>query len=218
MIGLDSYSRQVFTYLYQSLNRLPIWSSQNCSMFPLAFVAGWLQGHWWGFISRNYVVWPTFFLMNVFIALKGSHFWFYIFSPNVSYNLYQCYVLSRLLFGLQTMFLLKKHINVLTDFHLDTLRKLQALPEGTSSAAVLLLLGALLLEAELNKRHLSLLYSCFKFGNSKLVLLAKRQFQFYDSEGWSFFTRVKHILAKYELPDIDYMWYEHFKRSVENQN
>ena len=29
-----------------------------------------------GFINRNYVVWPTFFLMNVFIALKGSHFWF----------------------------------------------------------------------------------------------------------------------------------------------
>ena len=45
-------------------------------MFPLAFVAEWLQGHWWGFISRNYVVWPTFLLMNVFIALKGSHFWF----------------------------------------------------------------------------------------------------------------------------------------------
>ena len=36
----------------------------------------WLQGHWWGFISRNYVVWPTFLLMNIFIALKGSHFWF----------------------------------------------------------------------------------------------------------------------------------------------
>ena len=84
MNGLDSYSRQMF-YLfgphfdsYQSLNRLPIWNSQNCSMFPLAFVAGWLEGHWWGFISRNYVVWPTSFLMNVFIALKGSHFWFYI--------------------------------------------------------------------------------------------------------------------------------------------
>ena len=44
-------------------------------MFPLAFVAQSLQGHWWGFISRNYVVWPIFFLMNVFIALKGTHFW-----------------------------------------------------------------------------------------------------------------------------------------------
>ena len=31
---------------------------------------------WWGFICRNYVVWPTFLLMNVFITLKGSHFWF----------------------------------------------------------------------------------------------------------------------------------------------
>ena len=68
-------------YLYfgsaiTSLNRLPIWNSQNCSMFSLAFVAGLLQGHWWGFISRNYVVWPIFLLMNVFIALKGSHLWF----------------------------------------------------------------------------------------------------------------------------------------------
>ena len=52
-------------------------------MFPLAFVAGWLQGHWWGFISRNYVVWPTFILMNVFIALKGSHFWFLFESGNM---------------------------------------------------------------------------------------------------------------------------------------
>ena len=62
--------------LYQSLNRLPIWNSPNCSMFHLAFVAGSLQGHWWGFISRNYVVWPIFFLINVFIALKGTHFLF----------------------------------------------------------------------------------------------------------------------------------------------
>ena len=52
-------------------------------MFPLAFVAGWLQGHWWGFISRNYVVWPTFLLMNVFIALKGSHFWFLFVSSKI---------------------------------------------------------------------------------------------------------------------------------------
>ena len=47
----------------------------------MAFVARSLQGLWWGFISRNYVVWPTFFLMNVFIALKGSHFWF-LFESN----------------------------------------------------------------------------------------------------------------------------------------
>ena len=46
--------------------------------------AGWLQGHWWGFISRNYVVWPTFLLMNVFIALKGSHFWFLLYFSSTA--------------------------------------------------------------------------------------------------------------------------------------
>ena len=70
------YLDPILIYISRCLNRLPVWNSQNCSMFPLAFVARWLQGHWWGFISRNYVVWPTFLLMNVFIALKGSHFWF----------------------------------------------------------------------------------------------------------------------------------------------
>ena len=55
-------------------------------MFPLALIAGWLQGHWWGFISRNYVVWPTFLLMNVFIALKGSHFWFFYTLQNTFLN------------------------------------------------------------------------------------------------------------------------------------
>ena len=43
-------------------------------------LAGWLQGHWWGFIGRNHVVRPTFFLMNVFIALKGSQTEFYLTS------------------------------------------------------------------------------------------------------------------------------------------
>ena len=47
-------------------------------MFPLTSAAGSLQGHWWGLISRNYEVWPTFSLMNVFIALKGTHFLIFI--------------------------------------------------------------------------------------------------------------------------------------------
>ena len=81
MIGLDSYSRQVFIYLDPILIYISLWIDclfeiRKTAVFPLAFIAWWLQGHWWGFISRNYVVWPTFFLMNVFIALKGSHFWF----------------------------------------------------------------------------------------------------------------------------------------------
>ena len=47
-------------------------------------------------------------------------------NPKVSYKLYQCYALPKFLFGLETIFLLKKHLKLLNDFHLDTLRKLQA--------------------------------------------------------------------------------------------
>ena len=81
MIGLDSYSRQGFIYLDPILIYISLWIDclfeiRKIAVFPLAFIGGWLQGHWWGFISRNYVVWLTFLLMNVFIGLKGSHFWF----------------------------------------------------------------------------------------------------------------------------------------------
>ena len=84
MIGLDWYSKQVFIYLDPILIYISLWIDclfeiRKIAVFPLAFIAGWLQGHWWGFISRNYVVWPTFVLMNAFIALKGSHFWFLFF-------------------------------------------------------------------------------------------------------------------------------------------
>ena len=73
--GIWLYQFLIIAYLF-TLNLLPILNTNNCSVCPLAFVAGSLQGHWWGFISRNYVIWPIFFLMNVFIALKGTHFWF----------------------------------------------------------------------------------------------------------------------------------------------
>ena len=56
-----------------SFDRLSV-DLKNYSMFPLAFVAGSLQGCWWGFVGRSCLVWPVFFLMNVFIALNGTHF------------------------------------------------------------------------------------------------------------------------------------------------
>ena len=57
-------------------------------MFPLAFVAGSPKCHWWGFISQNYVVWPIFFLMNVFIALN---FLFLFPSESLLHNPRQSY-------------------------------------------------------------------------------------------------------------------------------
>ena len=79
IIGLDSYSRQRLIYLYPILIYISLWIEflfeihKIAACFPLHFVAKSLQGHWWGFFSRNFEVWPIFFLTNVFTALEGTH-------------------------------------------------------------------------------------------------------------------------------------------------
>ena len=83
--GIWLYQFLNIAYLF-TLNRLPIWNSQNCSMFPLAFVAGWLQGHWWGFISRNYVVDPSSFLWMFSLLLKDLISDFYVLSHALLYT------------------------------------------------------------------------------------------------------------------------------------
>ena len=76
-------------------------------------------------------------------------------NPRISYKIYQCYAIPRLLFGLEVLPLTKSQINLLSKFHLDNLKRFQSLPTRVATCAVYLLLGALPLEAELHKRELS---------------------------------------------------------------
>ena len=87
MIGLDSYSRQVFIYLDPILIYISLWIDCLFEIRKIAVCFLWLS------LPGDYRVTdeallaettPTFFLMNGFIALKGSHFWFYIFFPIIS--------------------------------------------------------------------------------------------------------------------------------------
>ena len=84
IISLDLYSRQRFIYLDPILIYISLWiyclfeMHKIAACFPLAFVAKSLQSHWWGFLRRNFEVWPIYFLTNVFTALKGTHFCIFI--------------------------------------------------------------------------------------------------------------------------------------------
>ena len=81
MIGLDSYSRQVFIYLDPILIYLSLWIDCLFEIRKIAVRFLWLSlpGDYRvtdeTLLDEKKVVWPTFLLMNVFIALKGSHFW-----------------------------------------------------------------------------------------------------------------------------------------------
>ena len=66
------------TYLDPILIYISLWIDCLFEIRKIAVCFLWLMlpGDYRVIISRNYVVWPIFLLMNVFTALKGSHFWF----------------------------------------------------------------------------------------------------------------------------------------------
>ena len=80
-------------------------------------------------------------------------------NPKTSFVIYKTYVLPRLLYRLETLALTKGQIEQLSRYHIQTLRNSQSLPQRSSTSAVLLLLVALPLEAELHRKKLSLAIS-----------------------------------------------------------
>ena len=123
-------------------------------------------------------------------------------NPKVSYRLYQTYVLTRMLYSLEILDLRKSDVKQLSDFHVDLLRRIQSLPSRTAPSAVNLLLGALLMEAELHKRQLSLLFSIVSSTNETLHQLVQRAFCLQDLSYAGFFKRVSETLNLYHLPTI----------------
>ena len=114
-------------------------------------------------------------------------------SPEVSYQIYRTYVLPRLLFGIEIIPLTQTQLEQFSRYHLRTLRNLQSLPQRTAISAVYMLLGALPIEAEIHKIHLSLLHSVISSDNKCLQELVERQLAFSFNIQRSFFYMVNQV-------------------------
>ena len=124
-------------------------------------------------------------------------------NPCVSYKIYQCYVVPRLLFGLEVLPFNQSQLNLLSKFHVDTLKRLQSLPKRTATCAVYLLLGALPIEAEIHKRQLSMLYNILASTNETITELTERQIAVNFDNSLSYFNKVHNVLSKYQLPTLN---------------
>ena len=83
------------------------------------------------------------------------------------------------------------------------IRGVPSVPQRTSTAAVLMLLGALPFEAELHKRRLSLVHSVINYSeNQSLKVIVQRQLACAFNNKNSFFHEVAEILQKYKLPTL----------------
>lgn len=124
-------------------------------------------------------------------------------NPRVSYKIYQCYVIPRLLFGLEVLPITQTQLNLLSKFHMDNLKRFQSLPTRTANCAAYLLLGALPIQAELHKRQLSLLYNILVTPNETIRDLSVRQIAVNLDNPLSYYSRVKDILELYQLPSLN---------------
>ena len=111
-------------------------------------------------------------------------------------------MLPRLLYGIEVLSLTQGQLDLLSRYHIQTLRNIQSLPQRTASAAVYMLLGALPLEAELHKRRLSLLNSVITSDNECLWGLIQRQLACAFNIQTSFFYIMSDILKMYGLPSL----------------
>ncbi|CAC5424233.1 unnamed protein product [Mytilus coruscus] len=75
-------------------------------------------------------------------------------NQQTSYKIYQSYVIPRLVYGMEILPLNQRQLDIMTRFHTKTLRNIQSLPTKTATGSVLMLLGALTIEAEIHKRQL----------------------------------------------------------------
>ncbi|VDI53575.1 Hypothetical predicted protein [Mytilus galloprovincialis] len=87
-------------------------------------------------------------------------------NPMVSLHLIRCYVIPRLLYGLEVILLSKTDISNLTTYFVKLLKRIQHLSDRTANAAVLLLIGQIPIEAEIHKRILGIFRNIIENDNS----------------------------------------------------
>ncbi len=124
-------------------------------------------------------------------------------NPMVSYRIYQAYVLPRLLYGLEVLYINNSDMNSLKRFHHNSLRLFQSLPQRTAVCALHLLLGALPISGEIHRRQLSFLYLVLNCDNRSIRELVQRQSIMQIDNRKSFFSRISETLSLYNLPKLD---------------
>ena len=120
--------------------------------------------------------------------------------PGTSLHIWLAYVEPILLYGLETVLLTKKELDVLLQFERKTLKELQFLPIRTSNAITYLLLGKIPIVATLHKRILTLFGTITRSAECPIREIAIRQLAIKNLDNKSWFSQVRTLLLQYGLP------------------
>ena len=96
-------------------------------------------------------------------------------NPTISVHMIKCFVVPRLLYGLDVVRLTKADVTKLSSYYIQLLKHIQHLPTRTANSAVLILAGLLPIESELHKRMLSVFRNIVDNKESMEYKIAFRQ-------------------------------------------
>jgi hypothetical protein len=121
-------------------------------------------------------------------------------SPVTCLKLYKTYIMPRLLSAVETVLLNITEMKALEDFHRKTMRQIQNLPPRTAIPAIYILMGTLPIEAEIDRRRLTLFWSICQDHTTKLSAIAARQLAMKSQFSHSWFVQITELCYKYGLP------------------
>jgi hypothetical protein len=148
-------------------------------------------------------------------------------NPYVAIHMIQIYVIPRLLCGLDVIKLTNEDINNLSLYQRKLLKQIQNLPERTSNAAALLLLGQIDIAGEIHKKILKLFGSIIQNEHSVERKLPLRQLTMQNHQSGSWFVKVVELAELYGLPSLydlldtppgKYQWKQLVNKAVYSYN
>ena len=120
-------------------------------------------------------------------------------NPEVSRKIWLTYISPRMLYGLEIVSLRRDDINNLELYFRNFRKQIQNLPTHTANEAAFLLLGLLPLEAELDRKVLTMFVN-IAWSDGVEKNLAERQLLVKPHSSKSWFVTTDTLLRKYDLP------------------
>jgi len=121
-------------------------------------------------------------------------------NPAITIQMYKVYARPRIIYGLETVHLSQKETRLLESYEAKVVRQLQYLPDRCATAAAYVMLGLTPILSTIEINALTLFGNIIREKNSIEHSLAKRQLALKDSTSHSWFTGIRRILLKYDLP------------------
>ncbi|CAG2225294.1 unnamed protein product [Mytilus edulis] len=146
-------------------------------------------------------------------------------NPITCLHIFNVYVLPVLIYGIDILLPDNKHLEPLEVFYRKSIKQILSLPNNTADAAIYTIAGVIPLQGIIHKAALNIYNKICGMESSVEKDLAERQLSIsgFNSKNW--FSKIRCLLAQYNLPSAHeliqnpvsrYRWKANVKKAVDN--